>query len=193
MGKRRIYEVAKELGMESKDLMKKLHDIGVDAKSHSSTVDEDDLKRALAGPAPKKPELPRAPGMKLRKKADIPVPEPEVIEPEDDGRDQEQVVEQVAHHHEPEQPVRVPDSPQHEHRPDPRHDPRPEPRVEARQDDLPTHDERTTEVPVQPTVQNTQPSIDARESVSATPPSQTGPVSSTQTINPNTTDRKSVV
>ncbi len=73
MGKRRIYEVAKELGIESKDLLKKLQDIGVDVKSHSSTVDEDDIKRALAGPAPKKPDVKRAPGMVVRKKADIPV------------------------------------------------------------------------------------------------------------------------
>src|SRR5262245_24616730 len=73
MGKRRVHEIAKELGIESKDLIKKLHDIGVDVKSHSSTVDEDDLKRALAGPAPKKPAA-RAPGMMVRKKADIPAP-----------------------------------------------------------------------------------------------------------------------
>ncbi|MCC6809711.1 MAG: translation initiation factor IF-2 [Deltaproteobacteria bacterium] len=77
MGKRRIYEVAKDLGIESKDLLKKLQDIGVDVKSHSSTVDEDDIKRALAGPAPKKPETRRGPGMIVRKKADIVQPEPD--------------------------------------------------------------------------------------------------------------------
>src|SRR5262249_39817077 len=83
MGKRRVHEIAKELGIESKDLIKKLHDIGVDVKSHSSTVDEDDLKRALAGPAPKKPDVKRAPGMMVRKKADIPTKveeAPEVFE-----------------------------------------------------------------------------------------------------------------
>jgi translation initiation factor IF-2 len=93
MGKRRIYEVAKELGVESKDLLKKLQDIGADVKSHSSTVDDDDIKRAMAGPAPKKTEVKRAPGMVVRKKADIPVAEApqheEMHADHDDG----------AHHH----------------------------------------------------------------------------------------------
>lgn len=72
MGKRRVYEIAKDLGIDSKDLVAKLQAIGVEVKSHSSTIDEDDLKRALAKPAEKKPEAKR-PGLVVRKKVDIPV------------------------------------------------------------------------------------------------------------------------
>gem|GEM_PF-380323 len=74
MGKRRVYEVAKELGIDNKDLLKKLQDAGIEVKSHSSAVDEEDVKKALAvSQAPKKPEQKRAPGMIVRKKADIPI------------------------------------------------------------------------------------------------------------------------
>src|SRR5215213_8929196 len=37
----RVYEIAKELGVPSKDLLAKLSSMGVEAKSHSSTVTQD--------------------------------------------------------------------------------------------------------------------------------------------------------
>src|SRR5829696_5784098 len=47
----RVYEIAKELGVPSKDLLAKLSSMGVEAKSHSSTVTQDvaDKLRASAG------------------------------------------------------------------------------------------------------------------------------------------------
>jgi translation initiation factor IF-2 len=36
-----VYEIAKELGVPSKDLLAKLSSMGVEAKSHSSTVTQD--------------------------------------------------------------------------------------------------------------------------------------------------------
>ena len=36
-----MYEIAKELGVPSKDLLAKLSSMGVEAKSHSSTVTQD--------------------------------------------------------------------------------------------------------------------------------------------------------
>ena len=46
-----MYEIAKELGVPSKDLLAKLSSMGVEAKSHSSTVTQDvaDKLRASAG------------------------------------------------------------------------------------------------------------------------------------------------
>lgn len=41
---RKVYEIAKELEMESKELLEKLHAMGVEAKSHSSTVSDIDAK-----------------------------------------------------------------------------------------------------------------------------------------------------
>ncbi|MHB0977606.1 MAG: translation initiation factor IF-2 N-terminal domain-containing protein, partial [Candidatus Aquicultorales bacterium] len=36
----RVYELAKELKMSSKDLLKALADMGIEAKSHSASIDE---------------------------------------------------------------------------------------------------------------------------------------------------------
>ena len=46
-----MYEIAKELGVPSKDLLAKLSSMGVEAKSYSSTVTQDvaDKLRASAG------------------------------------------------------------------------------------------------------------------------------------------------
>ena len=46
-----MYEIAKELGVPSKDLLAKLSSMGVEAKSHSSTVTQDvaDKLRSSAG------------------------------------------------------------------------------------------------------------------------------------------------
>lgn len=72
MSKRRVYEFAKELGLENKDLVKKLQDAGLDVKSHSSAVEEEDVKKALSAATPKKPEMKRMPGMVVRKRVDLP-------------------------------------------------------------------------------------------------------------------------
>ncbi|HVE92074.1 MAG TPA: translation initiation factor IF-2 [Actinomycetota bacterium] len=50
MSKRRVYELAKELGVPSKELVERLKSMGVDVKSHSSTVD-DDVASRLAAPS----------------------------------------------------------------------------------------------------------------------------------------------
>jgi translation initiation factor IF-2 len=47
MGKKRVFELAKELGFQNRDFIDKLQKLGFEAKSHSSTVDEDDVRRAL--------------------------------------------------------------------------------------------------------------------------------------------------
>lgn len=47
MGKKRVFEIAKELGYQNRDLIEKLQKLGIEVKSHSSTVDEDEVRRAL--------------------------------------------------------------------------------------------------------------------------------------------------
>jgi translation initiation factor IF-2 len=48
MGKKRVFEIARELGYQNRDLIELLQKLGFDGvKSHSSTVDEEDVRRAL--------------------------------------------------------------------------------------------------------------------------------------------------
>ncbi len=54
MSKIRVYELAKKLNISNTELLLKLADIGVDAKSHSSSVDESVAKKLLKPPPKKK-------------------------------------------------------------------------------------------------------------------------------------------
>jgi translation initiation factor IF-2 len=45
MPKKRVYELAKELGLENKDLITHLERIGITVKSHSSTLEDSDVER----------------------------------------------------------------------------------------------------------------------------------------------------
>ena len=45
MPKKRVYELAKELGLENKDLIAHLERIGVTVKSHSSSLEDDEVER----------------------------------------------------------------------------------------------------------------------------------------------------
>ena len=47
MVKKRVYELAKELKIENKELMHKLTSMGIAVKSHMSTVDEEDIERLI--------------------------------------------------------------------------------------------------------------------------------------------------
>ncbi|MDY6905113.1 MAG: translation initiation factor IF-2 [Thermodesulfobacteriota bacterium] len=48
MAKTRIYELARALNMTNKALLSKLEDMGIEAKSHMSSLDEDDVNRIKA-------------------------------------------------------------------------------------------------------------------------------------------------
>ena len=48
MSKKRLYEIAKELGKSSKEVVDYAQELGLDVKSHSSSVDESDAKRIVA-------------------------------------------------------------------------------------------------------------------------------------------------
>ena len=47
MGKLRIYELAKQLKITSKELLELLTEMGIDAKSHMSTLDHSTIKQIL--------------------------------------------------------------------------------------------------------------------------------------------------
>ena len=47
MSKKRVHELAKELGIENKELIARLEKIGIAVKSHSSTLEEGDVERIL--------------------------------------------------------------------------------------------------------------------------------------------------
>ncbi|WP_303720942.1 translation initiation factor IF-2 [Malonomonas rubra] len=90
MGKLRVYELAKELGLENKELMAKLADAGVDVASHASSLSEEDMQKfnAHSNPAEEKIEESRIkPGLirrrrtVVRKAAEEPVEEAPAEEP----------------------------------------------------------------------------------------------------------------
>ncbi|TRZ51271.1 translation initiation factor IF-2, partial [bacterium] len=45
MSKRRVYELAKELGIDSKELISRLEKFGIAVKSHSSTLEDADVEK----------------------------------------------------------------------------------------------------------------------------------------------------
>ena len=45
LGKIKIHEIAKKLGVNSKDVLEKAQELGLDVKSHMSSVDEADAKK----------------------------------------------------------------------------------------------------------------------------------------------------
>lgn len=48
MSKIRVHELAKQIGITSKELINKLNENGIDVKNHMSSVDENDAKKAIA-------------------------------------------------------------------------------------------------------------------------------------------------
>ena len=45
MSKKRVYELAKELGIDSKELISRLEKFGIAVKSHSSTLEDEDVEK----------------------------------------------------------------------------------------------------------------------------------------------------
>ena len=77
MSKKRLYEIAKELGKESKEVVARAKELGLDVKSHSSSVEEDvaakiaaSFKPAAAPKAEAKPATPKASAEKKPEKSE---------------------------------------------------------------------------------------------------------------------------
>lgn len=79
MSGQRIYEIARKLGKENKDVITYLASIGITGKTHSSTIDEAAARRIVEHfkGAPPKPKLPKA---RLIKKVTTAEAEPEPVE-----------------------------------------------------------------------------------------------------------------
>lgn len=74
MSKKRLYEIAKELGKESKEVVARAKELGLDVKSHSSSVEEAVAAKIAASfktvAAPKEEAKPAAPKASAEKKAE---------------------------------------------------------------------------------------------------------------------------
>lgn len=74
MSKKRLYEIAKELGKESKEVVARAKELGLDVKSHSSSVEEAIAAKIAASfkpaAAPKVEAKPAAPKASAEKKAE---------------------------------------------------------------------------------------------------------------------------
>ena len=73
MSKKRLYEIAKELGRESKEVVARAKELGLDVKSHSSSVEEAVAAKIAASfkpAAPKAEAKPAAPKASAEKKAE---------------------------------------------------------------------------------------------------------------------------
>ncbi|HGK1751530.1 TPA: translation initiation factor IF-2 [Streptococcus pneumoniae] len=74
MSKKRLYEIAKELGKESKEAVARAKELGLDVKSHSSSVEEAVAAKIAASfkpaAAPKVEAKPAAPKVSAEKKAE---------------------------------------------------------------------------------------------------------------------------
>jgi len=77
LSKKRLYEIAKELGKESKEVVARAKELGLDVKSHSSSVEAVAAEQIAASfkpaPAPKAEAKPAAPKASVEKKAEKPV------------------------------------------------------------------------------------------------------------------------
>ena len=74
MSKIRIYELAKQLNVANKDLMEKIHSVGIEAKSHMGMLTEEEAAKVTALYQPKeepKKEEPKkeAPKQEAKKEA----------------------------------------------------------------------------------------------------------------------------
>jgi len=75
MGKIRVYELAQKLGLDNKDLLEKLQEAGIDAKTHMSVLEEKDVRAFEAESAPKVEmveEMRVRPGLIRRRRTEVP-------------------------------------------------------------------------------------------------------------------------
>lgn len=87
MSKKRLYEIAKELGKESKEVVARAKELGLDVKSHSSSVEEAVAAKIAASfkpaAAPKVEAKPAAPKASAEKKAEKSEPAKQAVAKEE--------------------------------------------------------------------------------------------------------------
>ena len=75
MSKIRIYELAKQLNVANKDLLEKIHSVGIEAKNHMGMLTEEEAAKVTALYQPKeepKKEAPKKEAPKQEVKKDVP-------------------------------------------------------------------------------------------------------------------------
>ncbi|MDX9744983.1 MAG: translation initiation factor IF-2 [Syntrophales bacterium] len=83
MAKKRVYEVARELGLENKELISRVEKMGIAVKSHSSTLEDGDVERIIReirGVDPQEVEEKRITSTIIRRRAVRPSAEEERVE-----------------------------------------------------------------------------------------------------------------
>ena len=58
MGNVRVYELAKEMGLENKELLTKLAEAGLEVKSHASSLTDEDLQKFKSFGTPTEEKMP---------------------------------------------------------------------------------------------------------------------------------------
>ncbi|MTB63644.1 translation initiation factor IF-2 [Streptococcus sp. zg-86] len=105
MSKKRLYEIAKELGKESKEIVAKAKELGIEVKSHSSSVEAEVAQRIVDGFSAVKKTVEKV-ADKVVEKAPVQEVKPEVA-----SKKTEQVVEQVSKETKPVAPQTTPNRP----------------------------------------------------------------------------------
>ncbi len=96
MGKVRVYELAKNMGLENKELLAKLEDAGIEVSSHSSSLAEEDLQKFedfINPPQQKIEEARIKPGIIRRRRKVVREPVEEQVEVEQSVIDEPSVAE----------------------------------------------------------------------------------------------------
>ncbi len=104
MGKLRVYELAKQMELENKELLSKLAEAGIDVGSHSSTLSEEDLQKfnAFNTPSEEKIEESRIkPGIIRRRRTVVQKPAEETVPAVEAESEEEPVSEEAAEIAEP--------------------------------------------------------------------------------------------
>ena len=86
MSKIRIYELAKQLNVANKELMEKIHSVGIEAKSHMGMLTEEEAAKVTALYQPKKEEPKKEEPKKEAPKKDVPKQQA----PKQDGQKKDQ-------------------------------------------------------------------------------------------------------
>jgi len=88
MIKKRVYELAKELGLENRELISRMEKMGISAKSHSSTLEDGDVERItreIRGVDSREMEEKRITSTIIRRRAVRPTAEEEKAETEEEA------------------------------------------------------------------------------------------------------------
>jgi len=81
LSKKRLYEIAKELGKESKEVVTRAKELGLEVKSHASSIEGEAVERLVKSFASKAPQTPKVTEEKQVKVAPV-AKEPVVTQPE---------------------------------------------------------------------------------------------------------------